>query len=221
MKKSYMFINRIGGFTLAELLVTLGIIGVIAILTIPSLMQANQKKVFVTQLKKVVSEVSQALDTAMEDTNAPTIYATKLFLLNKKSDFFTKYMKTSQTGFNTSSNSCFASDYDDLWGSRSLSGTIFTNYTCDGWSCTYYPNWALLKDGACVSIRPNNDSGKTLLLYVDVNGKQGPNVEGRDLFGMKVDEKGNINKYLDGSSGKPRWFQAFDRIVKDGWEMKY
>ncbi len=46
------------GFTLAEVLVTLGIIGVVSALTVPTLMQNHQRKVFVTQLHKVYSEIS-------------------------------------------------------------------------------------------------------------------------------------------------------------------
>ncbi len=40
------------GFTLAEVLITLGIIGVIAALTLPNLIANYQKKVWATQLKK-------------------------------------------------------------------------------------------------------------------------------------------------------------------------
>ena len=40
------------GFTLAEVLITLGIIGVVAALTIPSLMTAYNKHITETRLKK-------------------------------------------------------------------------------------------------------------------------------------------------------------------------
>ena len=40
------------GFTLAEVLITLGIIGVVAALTLPSLITNYQKKQIVAQLKK-------------------------------------------------------------------------------------------------------------------------------------------------------------------------
>lgn len=48
------------GFTLAEVLITLGIIGVVAALTLPSLITNYRKKQTVAQLKKVYSELSQA-----------------------------------------------------------------------------------------------------------------------------------------------------------------
>jgi prepilin-type N-terminal cleavage/methylation domain-containing protein len=42
-------------FTLAEVLITLGIIGVVAALTMPSLIANYQKKVYVAQLQKAVN----------------------------------------------------------------------------------------------------------------------------------------------------------------------
>ena len=59
-------------FTLAEVLITLGIIGVVAALTLPSLIQHNIEKQRVTQLKKAYSELSQAYNLAVEEYGAPT-----------------------------------------------------------------------------------------------------------------------------------------------------
>lgn len=49
------------GFTLAEVLITLMILGIIAALTIPSLIQNTQKKEQVVQLKKGLSMINQAI----------------------------------------------------------------------------------------------------------------------------------------------------------------
>jgi prepilin-type N-terminal cleavage/methylation domain-containing protein len=48
------------GFTLAEVLITLGIIGVVAALTIPGLVANYQKKVLETRIKKFYSTIQQA-----------------------------------------------------------------------------------------------------------------------------------------------------------------
>ena len=48
------------GFTLAEVLITLGIIGVVAAMTIPTLIQNTNSIKFVTQFKKTISTLSQA-----------------------------------------------------------------------------------------------------------------------------------------------------------------
>ena len=50
------------GFTLAEVLITLVIVGVIAAMTIPTLMNNTQKQEFVSQLTKTYSTLSQGLN---------------------------------------------------------------------------------------------------------------------------------------------------------------
>ena len=46
--------NRRVAFTLAEVLITLGIIGIVAALTIPTLMSNYREKLLVNQLKKLI-----------------------------------------------------------------------------------------------------------------------------------------------------------------------
>ena len=48
------------GFTLAEVLITLGIIGVVAAMTIPTLIQNTNSVKFASQFKKSISTLSQA-----------------------------------------------------------------------------------------------------------------------------------------------------------------
>ena len=55
-------------FTLAELLITLTIIGVIAAITIPTLMKKYQQHSDVMQLKQAYSRMKQATDIAISDT---------------------------------------------------------------------------------------------------------------------------------------------------------
>ncbi len=51
-------------FTLAEVLITLGIIGVVAALTIPTLIQNHRNQVAETRLKKFYSNINQAVQLA-------------------------------------------------------------------------------------------------------------------------------------------------------------
>lgn len=55
------------GFTLAEVLITLGIIGVVAALTLPALIQNYQKKATATSVKKAYSELNQVIQMAKAD----------------------------------------------------------------------------------------------------------------------------------------------------------
>lgn len=64
------------GFTLAEVLITLGIIGVVAALTIPTLIKNHQKHVYETKVKQTYSLVSNALEAARADYGDPKYWDT-------------------------------------------------------------------------------------------------------------------------------------------------
>ena len=53
--------NKKSAFTLAEVLITLGIIGIVAALTIPSMVENHQKKVLANKLEKAYSELSNVI----------------------------------------------------------------------------------------------------------------------------------------------------------------
>lgn len=59
------------GFTLAEVLITLGIIGVVAAMTLPSIIQKQQEKVNIVRLKKAYSVLSQAYLFAVAEYGTP------------------------------------------------------------------------------------------------------------------------------------------------------
>ena len=59
--------NRFSAFTLAEVLVTLGIIGVVAAMTMPVLISNYQKSVLKNQAKKTYSMLSQALTLSVQN----------------------------------------------------------------------------------------------------------------------------------------------------------
>ena len=55
------------GFTLAEVLITLGIIGVVAALTLPSIVAHQRKVEYSSRLKKFYSMMEQAIRMSEED----------------------------------------------------------------------------------------------------------------------------------------------------------
>lgn len=61
------FMRKYIGFTLAEVLVTLGIIGVVAAMTMPALIQNYRNQVVETRLKKFYSTMNQAIAMSIKD----------------------------------------------------------------------------------------------------------------------------------------------------------
>lgn len=59
--------KKLSGFTLAEVLITLGIIGVVAAITMPTLIQNHKKKVVETRLLKMYSSINQAINRSVSD----------------------------------------------------------------------------------------------------------------------------------------------------------
>ena len=126
-------------FTLTEVLVTLGIIGVVAALTIPTLIKNHQRQVHVIQLKKVYSELSQALKESMVKKRALTLNEARTFDSGAESFFNTYFAKSKIC---SGSAGCLADNYKKLDGSPS---TVELN-SSSGFKC------ATLADGAVVCI---------------------------------------------------------------------
>ena len=66
-------------FTLAEVLITLGVIGIVAAMTIPVLMQNHQKKVLDTKYKKAISVLANGFKLMMADEDVDDLSSTEYF----------------------------------------------------------------------------------------------------------------------------------------------
>jgi prepilin-type N-terminal cleavage/methylation domain-containing protein len=83
------------GFTLAEVLITLGIIGVVAALTMPTLIANYQKYVTATRLKSTFSMLSQAVNLAVADNGDQNTWTRPKNYISDtagQKDFFDKYI---------------------------------------------------------------------------------------------------------------------------------
>lgn len=152
------------GFTLAEVLITLVIIGVIAAMTVPTLMNNTNSQEFRSALKKAISGANQALtlNYALEGLGAQD-YSTAENLVN---DVFKKKMSV------IDGETTFTSDDCD--------GTVFT--TADGmiFCVTNWSNAAQAQGDqklACNSYntKPCTVSESDANLWIDVNGAKNPN----------------------------------------------
>lgn len=162
-------------FTLAEVLITLGIIGVVAAMTMPSLIQNYQEKATVTKLKKCYSLVSQAYVSILNDEGgSDTLQAGDDLEMMEKFGKYLKYQKT--CGRN---KGCFPNvTY------KSVTGNGYSKWEDD----TTDRSRAILTDGTLIMFNKSAmwgvNEGNYLYaqIYVDINGFKGPNQLGRDFF---------------------------------------
>lgn len=162
-------------FTLAEVLITLGIIGVVAAMTMPSLIQNYQEKATATKLKKCYSLVSQAYVSILNDEGgSDTLQAGDDLEMMEKFGKYLKYQKT--CGRN---KGCFPNvTY------KSVTGNGYSKWEDD----TTDRSRAILTDGTLIMFNKSamwgGNEGNYLYaqIYVDINGFKGPNQLGRDFF---------------------------------------
>lgn len=190
--------NSHKGFTLAEVLITLGIIGVVAAMTIPTLVNNYQKQHYVVQLKKNYSMLSQAFTVFAADRNCigdiqcalgefgASSLATK-FLANDA--FARNYLKTAKIVHNNGVGLAFNSDFfGSFYDSWYKAGTDTAELDPNGGG-TYQ---IALIDGTSMKLNlsclagtnpPYNICGS---IELDVNGAKPPNLVGRDYFGFYI-----------------------------------
>jgi len=102
------------GFTLAEVLITLGIIGVVAAVTIPTLIHNHKKKLIETRLTQTVSIINQLLKRIEADEGEIdnwSYWSTTGNAYNRQRDFaqntVMKYIPTAKLCNNNGSRECF------------------------------------------------------------------------------------------------------------------
>jgi len=183
------------GFSLAEILLTLVVIGVIACETIPVLIKSYEGKEFEVRVKKVGTIVNQILKLKQADDGDFSFFNAG----NDHNDFrdaFTPYMRFVKTGGTTS---LFPSFY-----------AYYKNYSGGGWTMLNYAG-GITYDGIYYGFL-NNSSGCTTTsgtlqnicgyFFTDTNGLKGPNMYGKDFnFFWVVKKSGTYVVYPRGITG--------------------
>lgn len=182
-------------FTLAEVLITLGIIGVVAAMTMPSLMNKIQNKHLVTALKKSYSVLSQA--TTMVQTENPITdwsMGNDLDSVRNFYEYYKPYLKLAKDcGCDTTQSGCWSKG-----GTKALNGQSYT-YSHDGYIGDYTCS-VILSDGTNIIFDAwyqkylgiNDNMGWTYFFFTDVNGNKKPNMLGRDVFTIAIEPKKGI-----------------------------
>ncbi len=181
------------GFTLAEVLITLGIIGVVAAMTMPSLIHKYQEKVRIQQYKKAMSLISQAIVSqyAANGVYYECGYGVDNSQCSEMFNDIQKYLKVAKFCENKAFDNGCIPDYDGMEAAlkdsdNNMSDEDIQDYVhknCVGFEKNRIKNdnpVLVLADGTIiVSYLP--EWGLKLFL-LDINGKKGPNKWGYDMF---------------------------------------
>ena len=237
--KLLFYINFIknfhNAFTLSEVLITLGIIGIIASMTLPAVIGNAKKKETISKLKKSYTVLSQMVLRAQED-NGPASFASRKVNEAETKNFFSRYWLPYF-------NNPVVSAENKLPYKEERAYSLLNGKKYDSIIKTDYAgariNFTTL-DGTIYHIgmmrwESNGNSSQAIYtttqsIIVDLNGPKGPNTFGKDVFQFVADFDTNVVKPLGydksvkniksnckkNSSGQ----YCAAKIMQDGWEIK-
>lgn len=211
----FLNFSKLIGFTLAEVLIVIGVVGIIAALTIPALVKSTSEAEYKAAWKKQYSMLSQAL-IQYNNENGGSI--SNLFPAGQVDydlcytrELIENHMKVSKvcaSMFSLTSpdtingrtfNPADSDDIKDCWGGPSAKNWYSANTsnikTKDGSTAI---NWGIymayaLQDGTTIAVYPTDPACSSAVndyscatLIIDVNGPKGPNTWGKDVYAAEV-----------------------------------
>lgn len=220
------FAVKHGAFTLAEVLITLTIIGVVASLTLPDIKQGVDAQANMAALQKTYSTLQQATNMAISEHENPIYWDmvdNSTPSINKVYSYYKPYFKMMRECPNS----------PGCWGypTRYLSNTIYWSAHNTSWyqyAFTFTDGVSVLIDiydaanvKGLFGINVNYDAA---VFFVDVNSEKNPNVIGKDIFAFVVTERGMVPAGMNDTSNcksNGTGFQCTAKIIQDGWRIKY
>lgn len=174
------------GFTLAEVLITLGIIGVIAAITIPNMMTEIKAKKLKTQFTKSYSIVQQAI-RLMESDDVSTDFRT--YNRSTRHRTLAKYMTnvticSDNVSAQKTKTPAGCHDFFDNSEANTYKYLSNKSYLYEGWfndGQLMLPNGALVFFDDC----PISENWQGCLVMIDINGLDKPNRLGYDFFAFE------------------------------------
>ena len=236
------------GFTLAEVLITLGVIGVIASVTMPALKADIDKNIMAQSLRTNVSVLKSGFAQMKAKEDVDDIRDTNLWgdliseevsadsdedIKDQVKKQFGKYFKIEKM---TSGVPSKVSIYNLQLSADSTMNKYVRFYMANSaaYNFIFYP----------ASYTPNCDKefcNPVADLILDVNGDKGPNIYGKDIYRFYIGETGDlypyggeaVNEYKSdinlwsdssecvGKSPKGNGFSCTARVMEEGYSINY
>ena len=242
MKKNFVYsANTSRGFTLAEVLITLAIIGIVAALTIPTLVQNYQERAWNTASQVFQRKLGEALRVMNVQGTLAGYTTTEAFV-----DELSKHIKITRICENDDITTCFSDTV--TWGDEEVDMSKVKkakNFGQNDWDTNTVAvqfangvNGVIAYNPDCRQNQFSNDVitvGETgigtncLAILYDVDGFKNPNTEGKDLKNLNVASLGGSNCAIELSDGTcftaPFYPTAVtkaecEQLVADGYPIK-
>lgn len=221
------------GFTLAEVLITLGIVGIVAAITMPTIVNKYQKRQTVAKLKKAYTVLAQVMQRAVADNSAAELGIGETLDKNKVKDFFETYW---YPYFNAPKiyNDSLGDTFYSYRNGNSYGFQILTNYD-------YGRVYFITKDEVLYFVNimtwsrnDKDDLAHPLIasqqkVLIDINGIKAPNMFGKDVFLFLIDyEHGVVRPFgydkneaqINSDCNKTGLgMSCAAKIIHDGWEI--
>ena len=200
-------------FTLAEVLITLAIIGIVAALTIPTLVQNYQTKAWNTASQVFQRKLGEALRVMNVQGTLAGYTTTEAFV-----DELSKHIKITRICDNDDITTCFSDTV--TWGDEEVDMSKVKkakNFGQEDWDTNTVAvqfangvNGVIAYNPDCRQNQFSNDVitvGETgigttcLAILYDVDGFKNPNTEGKDLKNLNVTSLGGSNCAIELSDG--------------------
>lgn len=184
-------------FTLAEVLITLGIIGVVAALTVPSLINSTNDAEFYTAVRKFYSVLSQATLQMVNENQSlwDNSSANATTLSQNMADAYAKYFsyikEDTSDKIQTQNIKCYKSSTNCASPTSGRYGLLLK----DGMTLRF-----LGTQNCSGGLSPASNGNRCGDIIIDINGDKGPNMFGRDAYDFFIiqDTYGNYKAVPSG-----------------------
>ena len=187
-------------FTLAETLVVMGIIGVVAALTIPNLSSSTANKENVARVQKAYSTINEAFERVQAEYGNIQRWPNRDFGWNgnNATDFFanrmSEYLKVSKNCARNANQGCMASSVKFLNGTSTTTNGYYAVTDAD--TSAYK---MILADGTGLAIMVASGG---IYMNVDIDGpRKGSGTMGKDWFGFVYSPGNGIKNLIPANTG--------------------